>query len=63
MKGKAINICPAVYKTLISSFLALVNLNLSWNGAVKPTGVPFGLLFIKIFSWEWLDLNCFITGS
>lgn len=29
MKGKAINICPAAYKALMSSFLALVNLNLS----------------------------------
>lgn len=31
MKGEAINICPAAYKTLMSSLLALMNLNLKWG--------------------------------
>lgn len=50
MKGEAINISPAAYKTLMSSRPALVNLNLSWNGAVKSIGgLPCSAVHWKLF--------------
>lgn len=40
MKGKAINICPAACKTLMSSFLAFMNLNLKWGPRQTQWGFP-----------------------